>query len=164
MHGRVPDREHVQEDRLGLGQGDGVPADTGQAEGHIQDDETAPGGDITIIKGRKIRAGQAEGKALAFQTPLSFLGGVDTATGRIIDPECDCKGSSVAGSVLCFPYGKGSTVGSYSMYQLKVNGLAPCAIVNSSAEPIVATGAIMSGIPMIDGIDVSLIRTCDDVC
>lgn len=66
--------------------------------------------------------------------------------------------------MLCFPYGKGSTVGSYSMYQLKVNGLAPCAIVNSSAEPIVATGAIMSGIPMVDGIDVSLIRTCDDVC
>ncbi len=65
--------------------------------------------------------------------------------------------------MLCFPYGKGSTVGSYSMYQLKVNGLAPCAIVNSSAEPIVATGAIMSGIPMVDGIDVSLIRTCDEV-
>lgn len=95
-------------------------------------------------------------------TPLSFLGGVDPATGRILDPECECKGSSVAGSVLCFPYGKGSTVGSYSMYQLKVNGLAPCAIVNSSAEPIVATGAIMSDIPMVDGVDVALMRTCDD--
>lgn len=64
--------------------------------------------------------------------------------------------------MLCFPYGKGSTVGSYAMYQLKVNGLAPCAIVNSSAEPIVATGAIMSSIPMVDGVDVSLIRSCDD--
>lgn len=99
---------------------------------------------------------------MAFSTPLSFLGGIDPATGTILDPECECKGASVAGSVLCFPYGKGSTVGSYSMYQLKVNGLAPCAIVNTSAEPIVATGAIMSSIPMIDGVDVSLIRTCDD--
>lgn len=47
------------------------------------------------------------------------------------------------------------------MYQLKVNGNAPCAIVNASAEPIVATGAIMSGIPMVDGVDVALVRTGD---
>jgi len=99
---------------------------------------------------------------LACGTPLSFLGGIDPATGLVLDPESDSRGSSVADTVLCFPYGKGSTVGSYSMYQLKVNGLAPCAIVNVSAEPIVATGAIMSGIPMVDGIDVSLVRTGDD--
>lgn len=49
------------------------------------------------------------------------------------------------------------------MYQLKVNRKAPCAILNSSAEPIVATGAIMSGIPMVDGVDVSLVRTGDTV-
>ncbi len=96
-------------------------------------------------------------------TPLSFLGGVDPATGRILDCECESKGQSVAGKVLCFPYGKGSTVGSYSMYQLKLNGLAPCAILNSSAEPIVATGAIMSEIPMMDGIDIALLRPLDEV-
>lgn len=45
---------------------------------------------------------------------------------------------------------------------MKVNGVAPLAIVNESAEPIVATGAIMSGVPMVDGVDVSLIRTRDD--
>jgi 8-oxo-dGTP pyrophosphatase MutT (NUDIX family) len=67
----------------------------------------------------------------------------------------------VAGSVLCFPYGRGSTVGSYSLYQLKVNNVAPNAIVNQSAEPIVAAGAIMSAIPMVHGVDVSLVRTCD---
>lgn len=100
---------------------------------------------------------------MSFQTPLSFLGGIDPSTGLVLDPECECRGESVAGSVLCFPYGKGSTVGSYSMYQLKVNGRAPSAIVNSTAEPIVATGAIMSGIPMVDGVDVSLIRTGDEV-
>lgn len=49
------------------------------------------------------------------------------------------------------------------MYQLKVNGKAPCAIVNASAEPIVATGAIMSGIPMVDGVDVALVRTGDHI-
>jgi predicted aconitase with swiveling domain len=94
-------------------------------------------------------------------SPLSFLGGVDPKTGMILDPESDAKGECISKRVLCFPYGKGSTVGSYSMYQLRLNGLAPTAIVNSSAEPIVATGAIMSEIPMIDGVDISLLRAGD---
>lgn len=95
--------------------------------------------------------------------PLSFLGGVDPVSGRILEPECESKGLSVADRVLCFPFGKGSTVGSYSMYQLKLNGKAPAALVNESAEPIVATGAIISDVPMVDGIDVSLLRTGDDL-
>ena len=64
--------------------------------------------------------------------------------------------------MLCFPHGKGSTVGSYAIYQLKLNGKAPAAIVNQAAEPIVATGAIMSEIPMIDGVDTSLIENGDN--
>ncbi len=95
------------------------------------------------------------------QTPLSFLGGVDSSSGVIRDPDCPERGSSVGGKVLCFPYGRGSTVGSYSMYQLKLNGVAPEAILNVSAEPIVATGAIISGIPMVDRIDISLIKSGD---
>jgi predicted aconitase with swiveling domain len=95
------------------------------------------------------------------RTAISFLGGVDPVTGRIADPECEERGSSVSGKVLCFPYGKGSTVGSYSMYQLRLNGKAPKAVVNASAEPIVATGAIISGIPMVDRVDISLLRSSD---
>ncbi len=49
------------------------------------------------------------------------------------------------------------------MYQLKLNGKGPAAIVNSSAEPIIATGAIISEIPMVDGIDISLLRTGDEL-
>jgi predicted aconitase with swiveling domain/ADP-ribose pyrophosphatase YjhB (NUDIX family) len=94
-------------------------------------------------------------------SPLSFLGGVDTSTGRILDDESGSKGLSVSEKVLCFPFGKGSTVGSYALYQLRLNKLAPAAIVNSSAEPIIATGAIIADIPMVDGIDVNLLRTGD---
>lgn len=94
---------------------------------------------------------------------MSFLGGVDPASGKITDPECDSKGKSISGKVFCFPFGKGSTVGSYAMYQLKLNGHAPVAIVNSSAEPIVATGAIIAEIPMVDGIDTALLRNGDDL-
>ena len=80
-----------------------------------------------------------------------------------MDDECESEGLSIAGKVFCFPYGKGSTVGSYAMYQLRLNGVAPSAIINGSAEPIVATGAIIAEIPMIDGIDVALLRTGDSL-
>ena len=94
---------------------------------------------------------------------MSFLGGVNPADGTIQDPECDAKGLSISGKVFCFPFGKGSTVGSYAMYQLRLNGHAPSAIINDSAEPIIATGAIIADIPMVDGVDVSLIRSGDEV-
>jgi hypothetical protein len=62
----------------------------------------------------------------------------------------------MSGKVLVFPYGKGSTVGSYVLYALSRNGHAPSAIVNAEAEAIIATGAIISKIPMIDRIDVPI--------
>ncbi len=57
--------------------------------------------------------------------------------------------------------GKGSTVGSYTIMDLKKNGHLPAAIVNAQAETIVATGAVMAGVPMIDSIDLSLLRDGD---
>lgn len=94
---------------------------------------------------------------------MSFLGGVDASSGRILDVESDARGRSISRKVFCFPFGKGSTVGSYAMYQLRLNGHAPSALVNDSAEPIIATGAIIANIPMVDGVDVSLVRTGDEV-
>jgi predicted aconitase with swiveling domain len=113
------------------------------------------------MKARGIRRGAATARAVASQRPISFLGGVDAGTSRILDPESDARGEAIAGRVFSFPYGKGSTVGSYALYGLKLSKLAPAAIVNETAEPIVATGAIISDIPMVDGVDVSLFRTGD---
>jgi len=73
------------------------------------------------------------------------------------------QGECVAGRVLVFPTGKGSTVGSYILYRLKKSGLAPAALINAESEPIVAVGAIISEIPMVDGIDVAKISTGDRV-
>ena len=74
------------------------------------------------------------------------------------------EGTSIAGTVLAFPYGKGSTVGSYVLYALAQNGHAPAAIVNTEAEPIIATGAIIGGIPMIDRPDIALDRLMTGTC
>jgi predicted aconitase with swiveling domain len=68
----------------------------------------------------------------------------------VIDPAHELFGQSIAGKVLIFPGGKGSTVGSYVIYQLKKRGRAPSAMINLRSEPIVAVGAIISGIPLVD--------------
>ncbi len=112
-----------------------------------------------ILKGRSIYKGRVEGDVLKLQGALSFLGGVEASTGEVKVED----GGNVAGKVLVFPRGKGSTVGSFVMYDLKAHGKSPLAIVNSSAETIVATGAVISSIPMVDGIDVSLIRNGDRI-
>jgi len=114
---------------------------------------------VMILKGRRITKGKAKGVALVSKKPLSFLGGVDPNTGEIRDAESDIRGESVRDKILVFPRGKGSTVGSYVIYQLKKNGVAPKAIVVGEAETIVATGAIIAEIPMVDGIDVSRIKS-----
>ena len=115
------------------------------------------------LEGRAVSPGRAEGEALASGKPMSFLGGVDRETGTVLDPTSDLRGESVAGRVLAFPHGKGSTVGSYVLYGLARRGRAPAAIVNERTETIVATGCILGGIPLVDGIDVSILRTGDRI-
>jgi len=52
-------------------------------------------------------------------------------------------------------------VGSYTLYRMAQTGTAPAAIINSESEAIVAVGAIISDIPMVDLIDITLIRSGD---
>ncbi|MCD6189170.1 MAG: DUF126 domain-containing protein [Thermococcus sp.] len=111
------------------------------------------------LKGRKITRGKAKGIALVSKKPLSFLGGVDPETGIVKDIESDIRGESIKDKILVFPRGKGSTVGSYVIYQLKKNGVAPRAIIVEEAETIVATGAIIAEIPMVDKVDISKIKS-----
>ncbi len=99
------------------------------------------------FQGRSISNGKARGEVIKLEEPLSFLGGVDGSTGDL-----RVRSGNVAGKILVFPKGKGSTVGSFVMYDLMVHGKEPAAVINESAETIVATGAVISSIPMIDRI------------
>ncbi len=102
------------------------------------------------MQGRGISRGIGSGDLLISPEPISFLSGVDPETGIVIEHGHPLEGQSIAGRVLAFPYGKGSTVGSYIIYALKQNDQAPAAIINTEAEPIIAVGAIIAGIPMVD--------------
>jgi predicted aconitase with swiveling domain len=115
-------------------------------------------GVILHIRGRGISKGRACGPLLVSPAPISFLSGVDPETGIIVETGHPLKGTGIAGTVLAFPYGKGSTVGSYVLYALSRNGHAPAAIINTEAEAIIATGAIIGGIPMIDRPELPLSR------
>ena len=113
---------------------------------------------ILLIRGRGIAGGRGKGPLLVSPVPLSFLSGVDPESGIIVEKGHPLQGACIAGTVLAFPYGKGSTVGSYVLYALSRNGHAPAAIVNTEAEPIIATGAIIGEIPMIDHVDIPINR------
>jgi predicted aconitase with swiveling domain len=119
------------------------------------------GGSALILAGRIIKSGKASGLALVSPEPVGFLGGVDPETGLVIERGHPLEGKSVAGRILCFPTGKGSTVGSYTLYWMKKAGTAPAAIVNAESETIVAVGAIISDIPMVDQIPLEEISTGD---
>jgi predicted aconitase with swiveling domain len=106
------------------------------------------------IQGRKISPGLAAGEALVSVMNISFFGGVDPETGMVVERGHQLEGQSISGKVLVFPTGKGSTVGSYTLYQLKYNGKAPAAIVNAECEPITAVGCIIAGIPCIDQVPI----------
>jgi uncharacterized protein len=103
-----------------------------------------------IIKCRRISKGQARGPVLITRDSLSFLGGVNPESGIITDPNHELYGKEITGKILVIPSGKGSTVGSYIIYQMFKYKTAPLGLIALDAEPIIATGAIMAGIPMVD--------------
>jgi len=111
------------------------------------------------LKGRKIYKGIAEGEAIVTKDGISFYGGVDPDTGKVVEVGHELEGQSITGKILVFPTGKGSTVGSYTLYRMKKNNTAPVAIVNEQIDTIIAVGCIISEIPCVDKIDVNEIKT-----
>ncbi len=115
------------------------------------------------MKGRTISPGKAEGKAIVSSEPIGFYGNVDPKTGIVIEKGHPLEGKKITGKILVFPCGKGSTVGSYVIYGLAKNGVAPAGIINKETETIVATGAILAGIPCVDSVDIDKIKDGDNV-
>ncbi len=111
------------------------------------------------LMGRKIYKGTIEGQAIVTNDGISFYGGVDPDTGKVVEVGHELEGQSITGKVLVFPTGKGSTVGSYTMYRMKKNSTAPIAIVNKEIDTIIAVGCIISEIPCVDKIDIDSIKT-----
>ncbi|MFX1512539.1 MAG: DUF126 domain-containing protein [Promethearchaeota archaeon] len=111
------------------------------------------------LEGRRIYKGKIEGEALVTKDAISFYGGVDPETGTVVEQGHELEGQSIVGKILVFPTGKGSTVGSYVLYQMAKTGKGPKALVLKDCEAIVAVGCIIGEIPCIDQIDTEKIAT-----
>jgi cis-L-3-hydroxyproline dehydratase len=98
-----------------------------------------------VLHGKALIAGQASGPVLHADIGLSFMGGVDAATGRVIDVHHPLCGQSVAGKVLCIPSGRGSCSGSLVIFELLMNGHAPSALVFRHRETILTLGVLIAG-------------------
>jgi uncharacterized protein len=111
-----------------------------------------------ILSGRKIYGGKVSGEALVTTQGISFFGGVDPESGVVVEKGHALEGQSISGKILVFPSGKGSTVGSYTLYRLKKVNKAPAAIVNRECETITAVGCIIAEIPCVDQIFIDRIN------
>ena len=106
-----------------------------------------------ILKGRSISKGRAGGEALVCREAIGFNFGIDVDNGVITEYNHELFGKSIKDKILLFPHGKGSTGGSYVVYQLAKSKTGPKAIINLTTETIIAVGAIMGGIPVVDQLE-----------
>lgn len=113
------------------------------------------------LTGRKIVKGTAEGRALVTKQPLSFMGSMNPKTGVIIESGHELEGEQLQDKIFVFPSSKGSTGGSYMLFDAVKRGVGPAGIVNIEAESVAVIGAIVSNLPMVDQIDISKIENGD---
>jgi predicted aconitase with swiveling domain len=106
-----------------------------------------------VLKGHSAVKGVAEGEALVSPGMICFSFDVDVATGVIHDPISTVKGQSLAGKVFVFPTSRGSTTGPYGLYLLCRSGNCPKAIISVQPDPMAIAGAMLSGIPLMYGLD-----------
>ena len=98
--------------------------------------------EVIPCKGRV--PGTATGALLTTRQPLSLWGGVDPEKGVINDPRHELFGESMAGKVLAFPYGKGSTGAPLVVMELARLKNAPAALVLIEVDPLVVSGPVIS--------------------
>jgi cis-L-3-hydroxyproline dehydratase len=94
--------------------------------------------------GLKIVAGHAAGRIIATDQGLSFWGGVDPATGDVIDAHHPLCGQNIAGAVVLMPASRGSCTGSGVLLELIQNGHAPAALVFAEPEDVLTLGALVA--------------------
>ena len=97
------------------------------------------------VKVKILVEGNAEGKIVVINEPISFLGEVNPRDGVVKKKTSVFK---IKDKILVFPHTRGSTVGSYVIFGLKYYNNSPKAIIVKKAEPILITGCVISDIPL----------------
>jgi len=109
-----------------------------------------------MLKGRVLCGASAEGEALVFKVPFSFIGDVNPNSGEITMANHPLKGMNLKGKVLVTTTGHGGTIAPFMAYQAKKSNCNPVAIICNHADSLTLECAIVMGIPIIDGFDVDI--------
>lgn len=88
--------------------------------------------------------GTVEGEALVLAEPLSFWGGIEATTGRVIDRHHPDLGACISGRILVMPGGRGSSSASSVLAEGLRLGTAPAGIVLAEPDPILTVGALVA--------------------
>jgi predicted aconitase with swiveling domain len=99
---------------------------------------------VTTLAVRSLSAGTANGEPVVLPTALSFWGGFDVVTGRIIDRSHPSNGELLTGRIVIMPVGRGSSSGSSILAEAIRRGTAPAALILSEPDPILTVGAIVA--------------------
>ena len=98
---------------------------------------------MRAIQGQPLVAGSASGRALTTAEPISLWGGLDPATGTVIDRHHSLVGHCLTNRILVLPCGRGSCSASGVLLEAIRNGTSPAGIVVSQIDPILGLGAIL---------------------
>ena len=102
------------------------------------------------IKAHTVSAGKAEGEAVVYNGPFSFLGDLNPATGKVPVPRHELEGASLVNKVFVFTTGKGSSGGDFAAWTAKENNNAPAAIICLESEPVLTGAVLVTKIPTVD--------------
>jgi len=102
------------------------------------------------IKAHTVSAGKAEGEAVVYNGPFSFMGDLDPNTGKVPAPRHELEGQSLVNKVFVFTTGKGSSGGDSIAWMAKQKGNAPLAIICMESEPVLSGAVIAAEIPAVD--------------
>jgi len=110
------------------------------------------------FKCHKISGGRASGEVLISADDICFYL-VDPETGKVIEKGHDLEGECIAGKILVFPGGKGSSVvQADGLYQLKMKGNEPKAMIIQHPDTVLVASVIIMDIPLVNEVDKEFYR------
>lgn len=124
-----------------------------------------------MIAGRVLHGGEATGSIVVLDEPLSFWGGLDPATGTIIDQAHPQVGVSVAGRVVAMPASRGSSGTPGVLGEALRRGTGPLALVIAKPDVNLVAGALVAAtlydascpVVLVSSDDLAHLRTGDSV-
>ena len=102
--------------------------------------------DIRPLQAQTVLGGEAAGPIVATDEALSFWGGIDPATGLVIDVHHPLHGTSITGAILMMPTSRGSCTGSGVLLDLILSGRGPAALIFREAEDVLTLGAMIASV------------------